>query len=92
MLRPKIQKVSSKGQVVIPADFRHLFGIEKTARVMVVPLYEEKKIIIKPVPKDPIKAAAGMLSAWKKSATQIMREAREEERKIEKKKLKKLSF
>jgi len=50
-------------------------------------IVKPKKIVIKPVSSDPIKQACGVLSFWKKSATQIMKETREEEEKIEKNKL-----
>lgn len=90
MLQPRVQKVSSKGQVVIPADLRRCFGIEDSTEVMIIPFIEEKKIVIKLTPQDPIKEACGVLSAWKKPATQIMKEIRKEEEQFEKKKFKKL--
>ena len=86
MLQPRIQKVSTKGQVVIPADFRKYLNIEN-GKVIMIPIPQEQKILIKPAAGDPIKAARGILSDWQKSATQIMKEARQEEKEFEKKKL-----
>jgi AbrB family looped-hinge helix DNA binding protein len=48
-----------KGQIVIPADIRGKFRIKKGTRVNV---YEEgNKIILEPLPDDPIKQGRGML-------------------------------
>lgn len=90
MLQPRIQKVSPKGQVVIPAQFRRDFGIEKKGLVMMIPVVEEKKLVLKAAPKDAIGQAAGTLSSWKKPATVIMRQARKEERRFEKEKFRNL--
>ena len=48
-----------KGQIVIPADIRKKFKIEKGSRVNV---YEKgDKIIVEPLPDDPIQEGRGML-------------------------------
>ena len=48
-----------KGQIVIPADIRGKFKIKKGTRVNV---YEDgNKIIVEPLPDDPIKQGRGML-------------------------------
>jgi AbrB family looped-hinge helix DNA binding protein len=48
-----------KGQIVIPADIRGKFKIKKGTRVNV---YEDgNKIILEPLPDDPIKQGRGML-------------------------------
>ena len=48
-----------KGQIVIPADIRGKFRIKKGTRVNV---YEDgNKIIVEPLPDDPIKQGRGML-------------------------------
>ena len=48
-----------KGQIVIPADIRGKFRIKKGTRVNV---YEDgNKIILEPLPDDPIKQGRGML-------------------------------
>lgn len=48
-----------KGQIVIPADIRGKFKIKKGTLVNV---YEDgNKIIVEPLPDDPIKQGRGML-------------------------------
>ena len=48
-----------KGQIVIPADIRRKFKIKKGTRVNV---YKDgNKIIVEPLPDDPIKQGRGML-------------------------------
>ncbi len=48
-----------KGQIVIPADIRRKYGIEKGTRLKV---YEQKnKIIVKPLKRDPVHEGRGML-------------------------------
>ncbi len=48
-----------KGQIVIPADIRKKFNIKSRSRVNV---YDEgNKIIVEPLPDDPIQEGRGML-------------------------------
>lgn len=48
-----------KGQIVIPAHIRKKFKIKKGSRVNV---YEEgDKIIVEPLPNDPVQEGKGML-------------------------------
>ncbi|MCP4371606.1 MAG: AbrB/MazE/SpoVT family DNA-binding domain-containing protein [Deltaproteobacteria bacterium] len=48
-----------KGQIVIPADIRRKYGIEKGTRLKV---YDQKnKIIVKPLKRDPVQEGRGML-------------------------------
>jgi AbrB family looped-hinge helix DNA binding protein len=48
-----------KGQVVIPADIRKKHKIEKGSRLRV---YEEEgKIIVEPLPADPVQEGMGLL-------------------------------
>jgi len=48
-----------KGQIVIPADIRRKYGIEKGTRLKV---YEQKnKIIVMPLKRDPVQEGRGML-------------------------------
>lgn len=48
-----------KGQIVIPADIRKKFNIKRGSRVNVY--YEGDKIIIEPLPDDPIQEGRGIL-------------------------------
>jgi AbrB family looped-hinge helix DNA binding protein len=48
-----------KGQIVIPADIRKKFNIKRGSRVNV---YDEgNRIIVEPLPDDPIQEGRGML-------------------------------
>ena len=48
-----------KGQIVIPADIRKKFNIKRGSRVNV---YDEgEKIIVEPLPDDPVQEGRGML-------------------------------
>ncbi len=58
-----IATATLKGQVVIPAPLRHKYHIHKGSRLAI--LDGEGQIIIKPVPKDPIKAAFGFIKKVK---------------------------
>jgi len=49
MLKQKIRKVSIKGQVVIPAEFRRKLGIKPGSTVMMRLEENKKRIIIEPM-------------------------------------------
>jgi AbrB family looped-hinge helix DNA binding protein len=82
-----VVNVSYKGQIVIPAELRKKFGIEPNCRVEVTEINNE--IVILPLPKDPIKQGRGFLKL-KQPVAEIMREIREEEKKLEDKKLRRV--
>lgn len=92
MLQPVIRTLSSKGQIVIPADFRQFLGLKPKMKILVWSKTEEKKVILEALAPDPIEAGFGLLKDWKKSATEIMKDVREEEKKYEQEKNKKLGF
>ncbi|OGK26680.1 hypothetical protein A2954_01155 [Candidatus Roizmanbacteria bacterium RIFCSPLOWO2_01_FULL_37_12] len=85
MLQQKIQKVSTKGQVVIPAEYRVKLGIKP--RLTVVMRIEENKnrIILEPM-EDPIKTLSGALKGVGRTAQQIKDDIRKEEVYYEKRK------
>ena len=74
-------KVSSKGQIVIPAKLREKYHLEQGVEVAVLEYPEE--IVIVPLPKDAIKEARGMLKS-KKSVREMLEETRKEERPLDK--------
>ena len=53
-----IAKVTSSGQLSLPADVRRRW---RTARVAITD--EGDRVIVRPVPDDPVKAACGSLTA-----------------------------
>jgi len=52
-------KVTPKGQVVIPAEFRKKYGIEAPGQVLIAE--REGHLVILPMPEDPVGGARGML-------------------------------
>ena len=69
--------VSSKGQIVVPKEFRDDLGIKEGQKVVVEEV--DGAIIIIPVPKDPVKALKGLAKGvFRKSSTQLVRELRDE--------------
>jgi len=80
-----IVKVSPKGQVVIPAEVRKKTGLQPGAEVFVY-WGGDGRVIIEPVPDDPIEAACGMLQDPGFSYTEaLLKERREDEARLEKK-------
>jgi len=69
--------MSSKGQIVVPKEFRDDLGIKEGQRLVVEEV--DGALIVVPVPKDPIKALKGLAKGvFRKSSTQLVRELREE--------------
>lgn len=77
-----IVKTSAKGQVVIPAEIREKIGLKPGGKVL-VSLASEHKVMIEPIPEDPIEAACGFLQG-DSSLTQALLKERREEQKREK--------
>jgi len=86
MLNQKIQTVSTKGQVVIPAEYREQLGITPQIKVIVKLEAEKKRLILEPM-EDPIQVLSGALKGKiNKTAQQIKDEIRKEEAYYEKRK------
>lgn len=75
-----IVRVSTKGQIVIPHEIRQKYHIQQKGWVEIVDL--DGKILIVPLPHDPVRAARGMLR-WKESTLEVVREMKEEEQALE---------
>lgn len=83
----RLQIVSTKGQVVIPADFREFLGIIPSQKVLLSLDRTKKQIILQPV-GNVIEDLCGTLSGKGKSAATIKRQVRAEESSYENKKIK----
>ncbi len=78
-----IGTLSTKGQLIIPVYIRRQFHLKPKDKVDIQ--VDKRGIVLYPIPDDPIQACFGALRV-KKSASSIMHNVREEERKIEKRK------
>jgi len=75
-----IVKTSAKGQVVIPAEIREKIGLKPGGKVLVTLVSE--KVMIEPIPDDPIEAACGFLQG-SPSLTKVLLQERQDDRKRE---------
>ncbi len=69
-------KTSAKGQVVIPADLRHKYGIEPGTKVEI--LDAEGKIVILPSMKNPVEEACGILKGATSLSKALLKSRRED--------------
>ena len=69
-------KTSAKGQVVIPADLRHKYGIEPGTKVEI--LDGEGKIVILPAMKNPVEEACGILRGTTSLTKALLKSRRED--------------
>lgn len=73
-----VTQISEKGQILIPKQLRRRLGFKPGGRVH---LAEEKgRIVLTPVPADPIAAATGFLKGKFSLTEDLRREHREEAR------------
>lgn len=75
--------VSAKGSIVIPQEMRERYGIRPASRVEVLDI--GGRVMILPIPKDPIQAFRGSLK-FKGSALKTIRQFRREELQMERRK------
>lgn len=79
-----VVKMSAKGQVVIPVDLREKIGLKPGGRVLVTQA-GGRKVLIEPVPDDPIEAACGMLQGGPSLTGALLKERRKDRAREEKK-------
>ncbi|MBI4605004.1 MAG: AbrB/MazE/SpoVT family DNA-binding domain-containing protein [Planctomycetes bacterium] len=72
-----VVKTSAKGQVVIPADLREKAGIKPGDKVFVT-LSVEGKVILEPLPDDPVEAAHGVLRTGSSLTKALLKERRKD--------------
>jgi AbrB family looped-hinge helix DNA binding protein len=78
----EIHRITSAGQVSLPARIRRRWG---TRRVAVEDLGD--RVVLRPVPDDPIKALRGILKGPGPSSDELRKIAREDERRAEERRL-----
>jgi len=79
--------VSTKGQLVIPASVRKLLGIKPGSRVRMTVSDTQDKVILEPLPDDPIIALCGIFRDYPGSLTDELLKDRQEDQALEEEKL-----
>lgn len=79
-----IVKTLAKGQIVIPADIRKKIGLKPGSKVLVT-VTDSQKIILEPVPEDPIKSLRGILKGGPSLTRALLQERRKDRQREEKK-------
>jgi AbrB family looped-hinge helix DNA binding protein len=74
-------RISKGGQVSIPAEVRHRWGTHT-----VIAEDEGDRLVLRPVPDDPIAAARGWLRDLEVTSDEMRERARREEQEIERRK------
>jgi AbrB family looped-hinge helix DNA binding protein len=78
----EVHRITSAGQVSLPARIRRRWG---TRRVAVEDLGD--RVVLRPVPDDPIEAARGALAGQIMASDELRRIARADERHAEERRL-----
>jgi AbrB family looped-hinge helix DNA binding protein len=73
-------RISTKGQLVIPAALREKCGLAAPGRALVVE--RDGELVLRPLPADPVAGARGMLGRRQGLAAE-QRAYKEEERRLE---------
>lgn len=82
-----VATISSKGWVVIPAEYRRKYGLRPGNKVAIVDYGGHLSLM--PVPQDPIREGRGLL-AGKPSLTEALLRERADERRREDKRIRRL--
>jgi len=69
-------RVSQKGYILIPKKLRERYGVKPGGKVQLVE--DAERLIIKPVPDDPIEAACGFLEGDFSLTQDLLREHQKE--------------
>lgn len=87
MLYPRVQIVSPKGQVVLPASTRTALGIRPGMSVAVIPDLEQRQVVIRPLGQsNAVTQGYGLLSGKSSSLTRELMKAKKRDISLEKKK------
>jgi len=78
----KVCRISSRGRLSLPAEVRHRWA---TDRVVIEDF--GNRVVLRPIPTDPVGAAIGSLRRGRSSTTKAKERIRREERSAERRKL-----
>lgn len=81
-----ITTVSTKGQIVIPASIRKSLGLKPKSKLVVKLSEDRKRLLVEPLPEDPIESACGLLAGGTSLAQALLQE-RQQERRLETEKI-----
>jgi AbrB family looped-hinge helix DNA binding protein len=73
-----VARLTSKGQILVPRHLRRKLGLKPGGKVHLAE--EEGRLVLTPVPADPIEAATGFLKGRFSLTQDLRREHREETR------------
>lgn len=73
-----ITKVSAKGWIVIPVEYRKQYGLEPGARIRIVDY--GGSLVLVPIPDDPIKALAGKFKGTRLTQALLKERAKDKQR------------
>ena len=73
-----VTQLSRKGQVLIPRQLRKKYGFKPGGKVQL--MEEDGRVVLAPVPTDPIAAATGFLKGKFSLTQDLIREHRDEAR------------
>lgn len=87
MLYPRVQMISVKGQVVLPADARIALGMTPGKAVAVIPDIARRQVVIMPLSEEnPVERGYGLLAKKVPSLTRQLMKEKIREAAFEKKK------
>lgn len=75
-MNTQITTISTKGQLVIPAEMRTLLGIHPGSRIALT--LEQERIVLQPVTDQLVDDTAGMLRGGPSLADELQQERRKE--------------
>jgi bifunctional DNA-binding transcriptional regulator/antitoxin component of YhaV-PrlF toxin-antitoxin module len=70
----RVATISKGGQISIPADIRHRWGVKR-----VLLIESERELVVKPLPDDPIAAVMGSLAGVGPTSDEARAQARADE-------------
>lgn len=82
MKSKEIVQISKKGQLLIPKFYRNKVGIKVGSKVALS--VDQHKLIVHPLPEDPIEASRGYLKGGGSLAEDLLKERRAEREKEKK--------